>query len=315
MKKFATIRHEKRKGAEQFNGILAENNRDFSKANIDKNLTHKNICLTPSIYSDYSDFVARKQEQIRASNKLKGTKNRMVRQIKDNKTGKTDFGAMLQEFVFGHSPGALTEDQSIEYLKMADKFIRDWFTDLEIVSSIIHLDEKTPHLHIWTSYFDTVQNKFIQKELSQQGKTDINAIRKAFQAQVADKYGLAAQDGSVVKSHDGSKASTVIDKLKKEISDLENGVPTEEQLKNSSITINNKTIPLPKFINQSIAENTALKEQNKHLEQELELLRVELHQEQQKTLKTDSEQDIKIKKQIDTELAEQGQVGKKRTRS
>lgn len=199
---YAIIRQTKVKGAKQSNALSNHNTRKIITSNIDRSKSHKNIVLKPSPYQAYDDFVFRKKKQIKEHNKKNGTKNRFVQKREDKKTKKKEYLAMSQEFIFTHSPNALNEMKSIEYLKCADRFIREWFQNCEIISSIIHLDEETPHIHIEASYFDMVRNKFIQKELYEHGKTDIKKIRDAFQKEVADEFGLKKQDGSVVNHHE-----------------------------------------------------------------------------------------------------------------
>jgi len=209
---YATIRQEKIKGSKSFNGRTEHNDRTFFTPNINQKLTPENITLFKNQYKNYENFVETKKEELKFGNQKNGTKNRFPRQIKNEDS------ALNQEFVISSSNSALTKEENIEYLKDAHDFLKEWFEDCEVIQSEIHLDEKTPHLHFVTSYFSTVQKKFIQKELSQKGKTDINKIRDAFQKKVADKYGLKKQDGKVVAAAEHqSKANVQIGKLKKEL--------------------------------------------------------------------------------------------------
>ena len=219
-KNYNIIRQEKIKSEEHFNGLVAHNKREYFSSNIDKSRTHKNITLTPCRYANFSDFVECKKNDIREHNKKHKTKNRMLRKLKNKKTGEREYPSMAQEFIFTHSSGAMSEIESIKYLKLADKFLREWFGDCEVISSIIHLDETTPHLHFDVSYFDTSLGKFRQAELQKEGKTDINNIRKAWQKYLRDtefRY-LAMQDGSVVgdRPHE-RKASLQVVQLRKEL--------------------------------------------------------------------------------------------------
>lgn len=222
-KNYAIIRHVKVKGADQFNLLDAHNTRTIVSSNIDTERSHKNIVLKLSPYSNFDDFVFTKRKQIKEHNKKNGTKHRFVQKREDKITKKKEYSAMSQEFIFTHSHNAMNEMDSIEFLKDADRFIREWFKHCEIVSSLIHLDEDTPHIHIHATYYDSVRNKFIQKELSQKGKTDINKIREAFQQEVADKYGLLKQDGSVVQDHD-YKADKEKALLKKQLTEYEHTI-------------------------------------------------------------------------------------------
>ncbi len=140
----------------------------------------------------------------------------MVAKKFNKETNREEYESMMMDFSFSHSPGIMTESDSIEYLKLAHQFIVDWFPDNEVFSSVIHLDEKTPHSHIWVSFFDEKDNRFNQRKLRSQRKTDITLIRNAFQTYLKDtkfKY-LKKQDGKVVGKHgyDGSKANTKLGK-------------------------------------------------------------------------------------------------------
>lgn len=220
---FAIIRQSKIKGEEHFNGLAAHNKREYFSDNIVRERSHKNIVLSPFIYRNFQDFVASKKKLIFEGNKKNGTKNRMLRSLKNKKTGKKELPSMSQEFIFTHSPDALTEAQSIVYLKMAHEFLSEWFKGLEVLGSTIHLDEKTPHIHFDVTYFDLDRGKFCQKELQAQGKTDIVAIREAWDNYLVgtEFEHLKMQDGSVVDARQHqSKASLEIDALKKEIAEL-----------------------------------------------------------------------------------------------
>ena len=220
---FSIIRQQKIKGEEHFNGLAAHNKREYHSQNIVKERSHKNVTLSPFIYKNFQEFVASKKKLIFEGNKKNGTKNRMLRSLKNKKTGEKELPSMAQEFIFTHSPKALTESESIEFLKLADKFLREWFDGLEVLGSVIHLDETTPHLHFDVTYFDLNRAKFCQSELQDQGKTDIVAIREAWNAYlVGTKFDtLKMQDGSVVSAREHqSKASLVVAKLKEEIAEL-----------------------------------------------------------------------------------------------
>jgi hypothetical protein len=112
----------------------------------------------------------------------------------------------------------MSENESIEFLKMADKFLKSWFgEEIEVISSVIHLDEATPHLHFTISYFDKNRGKFCQSELQKQGKTDISNIRSAWQKHLSGTHfsALEAQNGSVKKGENHNpKASAEAKELR-----------------------------------------------------------------------------------------------------
>ena len=223
MSNFATLAQEKVKSQKHFNGLKDHVLRKFFSDNINKERTHKNIVLSPFGYDGFQDFIAKKRKLIQQKNKANGTKNRMVRKRKNKRTGETEYQATCQEFIFSHSPGAMSEEASIRYLKLADEFLRKWYDGIEILSSVIHLDEHTPHLHFNVTYFDEERGKFCQSELQQQGKTDITIIREAWGIYLENTEfaTLKMQDGSVVgKRKHERKASLEAKGLREEIEEL-----------------------------------------------------------------------------------------------
>jgi len=220
---FAIIRQEKIRNADSFNSREAHNSREILTSNVELKYSHKNITLIKNKYKNYDDFVEQKREEIRKSNKLNNTKHRFVRSVLNKKTKEKELSSMFQEFVFTHSKDALSEEDSIEYLKAANKFIKDRFHDCEIISSEIHLDETTPHIHIVSSYYNDIECRFMQKELSKEKITDINEIRKAFQHEVADKFELKMQDGSVVEAKNHQRSAN------KEIAELKEAQKLKDQ--------------------------------------------------------------------------------------
>ncbi len=224
---YAIIAQEKRRGPNEFNGIMAENKRSIAGKNVNKKLSHTNIILTPCPYKNYDDFVEKKRAQIKAENQKqeqnkKRKKGRMPRVTINQKTGEKKYPSLMQEFVFTYTPNALSTEESILYLELADKFIREWYPDNEVISSIIHKDEETFHLHIWATYFSNLQCRFVQSDLQDAGKTNINIIREAWQKTLKEEgFDLIKQDGSVMeergRKHDGSKALKALGDANKEI--------------------------------------------------------------------------------------------------
>lgn len=207
---YAIISLLKLRGADAHNGVLSEADRSISGNNVDKSRTHKNIILTENLYKNYDHFIEVKQAEIDEANipdKIWNKENpnkkiklrRFPRKLKNKKTKKNELPALSQQIVITHSPGIMSESDSIIYLKCAYDFIQEWFSDNEVISSIIHLDETTPHLHIDIAFFDKNDKRFNQRILSKTGKTNYRKIRAAFQKEVAEGFGLIAQDGSVVK--------------------------------------------------------------------------------------------------------------------
>jgi len=274
MSHYAIIRHEKRYGPDQVNGIWAENSRGIMGKNVNKNRSHLNITIVPNMFKNYDEFVETRRQQIQNSNQMRHPlekKARMPRVKKDKKTANPKFTALMQEFVFTHSHGALPENESIRYCELAYKFISEWFAECNILLAVIHLDEETPHVHIWTDYYNKFENRFIQSSLQDAGKTDINAIRNAWQQKIEEEgFELMKQDGSVVgDKHDGSKADKNKGNLKKQINEL---TATVNSLEESKLVLENDNAVLRKEMNlkdiqieKYMTENTKLTNTVEHL--------------------------------------------------
>ena len=202
----------------------------------------------------------------------------MIQKKLDKKTGKTEYSSMAQEFIFTHSPNAdLSEKKSIEYLKKSFEFIKNRFPDNEIIDARIHLDEKTPHIHIITSYFNEKECRFNQKELSKAKLTDINEIRKDFQEEVATGTGLLKQDGSVVAPNEHKQANYEIGILKEQLKETNENAETsyEELLFELQEEYSNVQL-LEKQVKELQEENKELRAKLQEKDQEIEQLKEEL---------------------------------------
>ncbi len=51
----------------------------------------------------------------------------------------------------------------IQYLRDAEKWLRKRFAGQKILASVIHVDEKKPHLHFTVSYFNEERGRWSQK--------------------------------------------------------------------------------------------------------------------------------------------------------
>jgi len=307
MSKFAIVRLEKVKNAESFNGRLSHNNRSYFSKNIDKTRTSKNIVLTESNYKNIDDFAEAKRTQIREHNLKNGTKHRMLRKTIDKKTDKKEYKAMAQELVISTSHKALTDEESIEYLKRADIFLREHFENCEVIQSVIHMDEKTPHLHFFVSYFDEKNCKFSQEELRADNKTDLDTIRDLFQEEVAGSFGLVKQDGSVVAPDEWQQANHQIGQLKEQLE--------EKEIAQGWKDTENPDTPLTKdeVIKQLYQENKELKAKLQEKDQEIEDLKSDLATLQKQSnayygLNQDLKEEINSLKSIINDLESQKRV-------
>lgn len=284
-KNFAIIRQIKIKGVEAFEGVAAEADRSIFAKNVDASRTEKNIVLKKSQYAKFADFVQKKKQEIRIGNlrRKKGEKKaRFPRILTNKKTKEKEYPALSQQFVFSFSHGALSEKDGIEYLRRADEFIREWFEKNEIISSIIHRDETTDHIHIDVAYWNRFEKRFNQKELTQdkdqkgRGKTDISRIREAFQKEVANYFNLRKQDGSVVEKHDGKKADIGKGKLKEEIKELKNRKITQEEVLSLKTKFGENIVTIGEAIQTQTAENKTQVKEIEELKNKIGLLRGEL---------------------------------------
>ena len=183
-----------------------------------------------------------------------------------------------------------TEENYINYLQEALKYIKERFKDIELLNAVIHLDESKPHLHVAFAYWSPEEKRFVEKKLFNKGISDLNALLSDFEAQVGKKFGLVRGTGKeinkplkkelakyqktietrkflffkeqhkVVESKDAVKAIKELDnKHKKAIYENEN---LEQQLTES----NNKIRELQKYKNDFLEAVERIKQ----LEQELQ---------------------------------------------
>lgn len=215
-KKYFVIDFKKLKTQAQFqNWILGHNERKYNlqRNNVDKTHTKDNILITECKYKSFREFIETKKREIQELNKQNRQKRKQLVEelIKQGYNKKEAQKIARQKFKKRRS---LTVDQAvgfsivvdcsviqgwsqedyISYLKDAEKFLKQRFNNLEILSSIIHLDESKPHLHISFAYWDTQEKKFTQKELWKNKITDLNNILNDFERDIGQKYDLVRGD-------------------------------------------------------------------------------------------------------------------------
>jgi hypothetical protein len=185
------------KDREAFKNIIAGHNfrlRNYpNRLNIDTSKTKNNIVLTPLKFKSEDELLRYAKKNLK-----KGK-----RQIKKNSA--KSFSLVVDCSV----RKGWGEDDYIEYLKTADKWLNDYFKNeygLINLGSVIHMDESKPHLHISFSYFSQKEGAWIQKKLSQSKATDFNTLLKKFEAEVGQKYGLKRGDNKSTKIQLGIKA-------------------------------------------------------------------------------------------------------------
>lgn len=221
MKKYFVIDFKKIKNESQFNNvIIGHNERKYrlKRDNVDEEKTKDNIILDECKYKSYKDFINSKREEIRKLNEVNKVKRaELVEQLVSQNISKKEAQKIARKkypkrraptlnqavcfsLVVDCTPDPTwTEQDYINYLKDAYEFLKERFENLEILSSVIHVDEKKPHLHISFSYFDRNEKRFVEKKLMQEKKTDLDTLLSDFERSVARKYDLCRGDGVTLR--------------------------------------------------------------------------------------------------------------------
>ena len=178
-------------GSEAFKNIMGHNLRKRhyrDRANIDPARSADNIVLarTDQTWAEYMDECNAKARE-NGGRKLRN--------------GSADFFSIV---VDASVIDGWSDTDYIRYLKDAEAWLRERFKGQKILASVIHVDEKKPHLHFTASYFNEDRGRWSQKYLAQQKATDLNAMLDDFERDIGQKYGL----------HRGESAK---EKAKKEI--------------------------------------------------------------------------------------------------
>ena len=206
MNNYFVLDFKKIKDGEAFKNIIAGHNfrlRNYkNRDNINTNKTKNNIILSPLKFKTEQQLLDYAKQHL-ADGK---------RQIKKN-------SAKAFTIVVDSSVMKDWEEQDyVNYLKEADKFLKKRFENLTCLGSIIHMDESKPHLHISFSYFSPKEGAWIQKKLNQQGLTNFNNIYKDFEKEVGKRFGLKKglnmeqKERALKKSAEKFLKSSVIEK-------------------------------------------------------------------------------------------------------
>jgi len=221
MKKYFVIDFKKIKSESQFNNwILGHNERKYKlqRENVDQTKTKDNITMTECKYKSYKNFIQAKKEEIQSLNKENRKKRKQLVEelIKQGYDKKEAQKIARQKYPKRRSPSmdqavgfsivvdcsvmeGWSNDDYIAYLKDAEAFLKSRFSNLEILSSVIHLDESKPHLHISFSYWDENEKRFKEKELYEKGLTNLDKLLDDFKHSVGQKYNLDRGDGATIK--------------------------------------------------------------------------------------------------------------------
>ncbi len=177
MANYFVIDFKKYGGSEAYKNIMGHNLRKRhykDRPNIDPARSDKNIVLhrTDETWAEYMEA---------CNTKARENGGRKLRK------GSSDFFSIV---IDASVIDGWTDDDYIRYLKDAEKWLRERFAGQKILASVIHVDEKKPHLHFTVSYFNTERNRWSQKWLAQSKKTDLNTMLADFERDIGQKYGL-----------------------------------------------------------------------------------------------------------------------------
>jgi len=183
--KYFVIGFRRYKTAEEFkNKIVGHNHRTRhyiknKHNNINWERTQDNIVLTPLQFKSLDEL-----KQYAKSNLAKGKRNL--------KKG----AAWGFEMIIDCTPRKdWTKADYIRYLKEAEAWLRKRFRGLKVISSVIHLDEGKPHLHIVFSYFNEIEGQWYQRKLKELGVDRLPRLLDDFEKDIGKKYGFSRGKG------------------------------------------------------------------------------------------------------------------------
>ena len=187
MANYFVIDFKKYGGSEAYKNVMGHNLRKRhyrDRANIDPARSNRNIVLhkTDESWKEYMEH---------CNAKAKENGGRKLR------AGSADFFSIV---VDASVIDGWSDDDYIRYLKDAEKWLRERFAGQKILASVIHVDEKKPHLHFTVSYFNEDRKRWSQKWLAQQKATDLNQMLDDFERDVGSKYGLKRGENTKEKA-------------------------------------------------------------------------------------------------------------------
>ena len=192
-------------GADAFKNIVghALRQRHYkNRGNIDERRSKENIVL-----HDYAGSVSWREYVQECNDLARLSGGRSLRK------GAKDFFAIV---VDSSVIPSWKEEDYIRYLKDAEKWLKKRFSGQKLLYSVIHRDEKKPHLHIAFSYFNEDRQRWSQKWLKEQKLDRLNELLKDFEKEVGSKYGL-------------KKGKSMEEKAKKTITKAMNNLRKEER--------------------------------------------------------------------------------------
>lgn len=132
---------------------IERKNKDYKNKDIDKSRTHLNYDLHYERYQSY--------------------KNRINERIKEEYTGTRAIrkdAIFMVNFIISSDQEFfknLSEERQREYFKISYDYLKDYFGEKNVISSKVHLDETTPHMHF--TAIPLVDGKLNSKKLMTRG--------------------------------------------------------------------------------------------------------------------------------------------------
>jgi hypothetical protein len=255
MSKYFVLGFRKIKTIEEYKNKIAghnHRNRDYpNRSNIDTSKSKDNIILSPLKYKSASELINTanqiiKQENIEIKERNKNIEDK--EQKEKLRRGLKKGSSFAFEILVDCSKIKNWKNENYtEYLKEAEQFLKKRFEGQEVLSSVIHLDESKPHLHLTFSYFNTNLKKWNQREMRDKKLTDLNLILKEFEEKIGAKYGLKKGDNKSTKIQLGIKAGKHFND-KFETYKVKKGLFATEEIK--AINLNNVNIALKDFYSE-----------------------------------------------------------------
>jgi len=257
MSNYFVLGFRKIKTIEEYKNKIAghnHRNRDYpNRSNIDTSKSKNNIVLQKLKYKSARELINSANQKIKEENEKIKERNESVTDKKQKeklKRGLKKGSSFAFEILVDCSkiPG-WQESNYIEYLKEAEKWLKDKFQGQEVISSIIHLDEGKPHLHITFSYFNKDLKKWNQRGLKEQNLTNLNILLKDFERDIGKKYGLKKGDNKDIKKQINVNAGKYFnDKI--ETYKIKESLFTTKEVK--AISVNNINKCLTTYYNKII---------------------------------------------------------------
>ena len=291
MSRYFVIGFRKIKTAEEYkNKIVGHNHRNRNyknRINIDTSRSKDNIILQKLKYRTADELIDTANQIITEENENIKKRNEGIDKEQKEKLrrGLKKGSSFAFEILVDCSKIKNWKNENYtEYLKEAEQFFRDRFEGQEIISSVVHMDESKPHLHLTFSYFNTNLKKWNQREMRDKKLTDLNLILKEFEEKIGAKYGLKKGDNATLKKV-----------LTKEAKKSFNGRSTKYTVKTGLLKMEEKKLIDIKNLNTAINNY-----KNKILTDVKEIGQVERLKEELIKYKRELEEvEDKIKKEID----------------